>query len=324
MKYIVLRTLILGLIVTSECFAVEETEKLISNNIKTGKPISPEHVYGLAMLLKNEVNDLRLEMGKPEVGKSLFTVKNAAPREVYFQAINLFRKASRFKYEMTSLPSDEPETPKNKLKPQDVWNVLNSSLALIRQTKQNLNIAILDKKPVRTVGKTSTDAYMAIMDINKQLGNLLSTSFSPTDVYMETTKALEYTLALRLIVSSPRMGEQFPYINKKQPADVYALLIEIYSIISDIVKKSGYKTLELHKVDSKIIEPTDVYDIIVLILSQLQFIHKQANSAVVIYDPVYPGVKFPSHVYQRALLLKKQVKLLSNEIGKNIDRADAK
>ena len=90
-------------------------------------PIAPPDVHAMLMLLHQELELVRYEMGKPRRLEGMARIAGVAPREVYFQALTLFRKANRLSFEHTrevvheaaaasSLLADTPDTVGKSLK----------------------------------------------------------------------------------------------------------------------------------------------------------------------------------------------------------------
>jgi hypothetical protein len=256
-------------------------------------------------------------MGKPKEKQVIFMIKNAQPREVYFQAINLQRKVATLRYKLTSrLPQEQEITPDNIL-PTDVWDRINSSLSLLRDAKQEMKLSPIETVAKPVSGKTPTDVYMAIVKANRQLDVLMTAPLTPSNVYMEVTRSLDYVLALQAGFTAKRIGPFPEFVSNKTPSDVYALMNEIYDMVTAIIKMSGENTLDLEVKENVLVEPKDVYTLLLMIEAQLQFLYSRSNSEQILYDPVYPGVKFPSHVFQRGLLLKRHIGYLQQSVKEN-------
>lgn len=61
--------------------------------------LQPPDVFLQVGIVRAELELIRLEMGKPENSGEPVLILEAAPREVFFQALTLFRKANRLSYE---------------------------------------------------------------------------------------------------------------------------------------------------------------------------------------------------------------------------------
>ena len=59
------------------------------------QPLQPADVYARVDVLRQELELIRLEMGRPRDGFVQFRVANVAPREVFFQALTLFGKSNQ-------------------------------------------------------------------------------------------------------------------------------------------------------------------------------------------------------------------------------------
>ena len=74
-------------------------------------------VFVQVSLIHAELELLRFEMGKSTFKQNELVVKDASSREIFFQALTLFRKANRLSFEHTRFRVAEPDIPKNTIKP---------------------------------------------------------------------------------------------------------------------------------------------------------------------------------------------------------------
>ena len=279
----------------------------------------PPDVYVLTRLVRSELGLIRLEMGKPEYGRSPLSVKNAAPHEVFFQALTLFRKVDRLCFEQLREHVALPEAPQGDIRPAHVYAVLDTVLDRLRRLKSRLGIVEESKKPARDLTKTPTDVFRSIVEANRQLNVLMEKRFSPSDVYQQVTLAVGY--ASRLLARFPettRIPAAPPFERRKRPADVYFRLVDCFGRIRKIAERSGIQLLELNAEGaiSEDVAPSDVYDIASLLVSELAYLHSRIKGSQTPREVFHPGKKFPAHVYQRAGLLEAQLIQLEGLVEK--------
>jgi len=271
----------------------------------------PPDVYVRVGLVREELELIRHEMGKPRNDQPDIGVTNAAPREVFFQAMTLFSKADRMCFEQTRDRAPVPETPATVPQPPDVFRVADAALERIKRVKQYLNIPDATKELSRDANKTPNDVFISIVQANRQLNLLLDQQFSPSDVFQQVTRAIGYTS--RLLAQFPgstRIHEPPLFERGKRPADVYHRLVGCYKKVRQIAELSGHECLDLAIESDRIEEdttPSDVYDIASLLVSELAYLHTQVATTTPPPGVYYPGRKFPSHVYQRAGILESQL-----------------
>ena len=82
-----------------------------------GKEIAPPDVFARVALLREKLEAISFEMGRPRNKQPEIDVSNVSPREVFFQALTLFRKTDRLCFEQTREHALEPETPTGKSGP---------------------------------------------------------------------------------------------------------------------------------------------------------------------------------------------------------------
>ena len=283
--------------------------------------LKPADVYARVGVVQKELELIRFEMGRPKIERSHLHVTQAVPREVYFQALTLYEKASRLAFEQSgSLEIIYPYSLPSDIRPGDVWRVVDAALSQVLLVRDKLGIREkiserLDERPIMP-----TDVFQFIVVANRQLNLLLNRQYAPRDVYRKVTLAVHYMARiLHRFPGTERISTPPAYTHGKRPGDVLQRLQECYRHIETIAKTSGLEVLELKlpKAEMKSIQPSDVYDMASLLVSNLAYFHGQllgARDPAKAYDP---GRKFPSHVYQRAGILLTQLRVLEKHVHDN-------
>ena len=208
-------------------------------------PIAPSDVHARVMLLQQDLELVRYEMGKPRRLEGGGQIAGVAPREVYFQALTLFRKANRLSFEHTREIVDDLPRPDGEIKPADVLAVVNNALGRIRrvQDKLGINHAVAPEAP--DPSKTPDDVILAILQASQQLNLLLDQPFSPAEVYQQLTLAIGYTARLRAQFPGDRIPETPVFESGKRPSDVYRKLLDCFAIVRRIAGESNLSMLSL-------------------------------------------------------------------------------
>lgn len=283
--------------------------------------IEPPDVFQQVRVVHGELELIRFVMGRPRNQQSPLHVTGAAPREVYFQALTLFRKSNRLCFEQTRDQSVAPAPSGDQLTPADVHTMVSAALERLRVVKAKLGITEEITPPQRDATRTPTDVFVSIVDANRQLNLLLERQYMPSDVYEQVTMGVAYLA--RLLEPFPEaetIPEEPPYEVGKRPADVYRRVNGCFERVCTIVRQTGETCLDL-EVDEQTIDravPSDVYDIASLLVSELAFLHNKAGGEAP-RKVYYPGRKFPSHVYQRVGLLERQLAELESLIEEHPD-----
>ncbi len=271
--------------------------------------ITPDDVYSRMSRVHGDIELIRFVMGRPKIEGAEIAVTGVAPREVYFQAITMFRKANRLSFEQTREVASTPEPPAGDIDPGNVLAVVNAALERISYVKTRLEITTVPATQQPDSSKTPADVFRTIVQANRQLNLLLDERFAPADVFQQVTRAVGYAARLRARFPGDRIPEAPELVVGKQPRDVHRRLVGCFSVIRDIAAGSGLDTLEFQTSDdhTEYVTPSDVYDMASLLVSELTYIHSKLDGAKSPHQVYYPGRKFPSDVYQRAGILKAQL-----------------
>lgn len=284
--------------------------------------ITPSDVYRAAGKLNLETLALANHMGiDPNVCVG-FTVENAKPREVYFQALRLLGKTESLYFEVTGSDSTQSTAPiTSNIQPSDVLNVLKQAQSLVINMLQHLNI----ENPVSTSTaeaqetKTPSDVYARLLLINATLSELLEKKVTPSDTYETTTLSIYYAGE----IINQLEGAKHPAIKEasvinKTSGDVYKQQLEILQLLKLIGNKTKTPMLSLKKstCTAKITSQT-TNKLAYIILSELAFLAKQKNISVNQVRSFYPGKKYPSDVYKRNLLLMSQLNIINDYAEKH-------
>ena len=300
-----------------------KTPAPVSGRSVTVEEILPADVLARVQLLRDELELIRFEMGKPENQQSEISVTNAAPREVFFQGITLFRKTNRLSFELTRTGGEEPENPPVAiLRPYHVWIVVDRALKRVLIVKRRLGIRDKCEEKAQLESTTPTQVFRSVVQANRQLNLLLEKRFTPSDVFQQVTLAMNYGASLLArFPGATRIPKEPAFVRGKRPDDVFERLIECYELVRNIAQRSGVKMLEF-KIDKATIKgktPSDVNDVASLIVSELAYLHTLLDNAEAPARVYYPGRKLPSHVFQRAGMLKAQLEELKRRMEKQPD-----
>lgn len=286
--------------------------------------ITPSHVFARLELLSAEIELVRREIGAPKDPRPAIVVKGAKPRDNYFQALSLNRKAQRLCLDLTGeegvFPPSAPAP--ERIRPADVLGVVDAAVSNVRRVKAHLGVVEQSREPPPDPTKTPSDVFRSIVGVSRQLSLMLDTQPTPTMVFEQLTEAVG--TANRLLARFPGAAQVAapPFERGKTPADVHARLMRCMERLGGIAKHLGWSPVEVDwRLPSEQVTPSDVYDVATMLVAELHYLEsrfpRSAGSPALTDFP--PGRKFPAHNVQRAGLLEAQLAEIRKQIDANPD-----
>ena len=123
-------------LVTLVCLCV------FSSVISAPKAITPSDVYSKVSTLSHNIELIRKALGRPKTNKALIIVKDASPREVYFEAQVLFKKSNRLTDEILGSYAIEPKKSIKNLGSADVLALVNAAYDRVQAILKHYKIKI--------------------------------------------------------------------------------------------------------------------------------------------------------------------------------------
>src|SRR6185436_18764310 len=121
-------------------------------------------------------------------------ITNAAPREVYFEAIAAWHKVTRLADEIGARNvRPAPAAPVLRdLKPGHVLQLIDAVLAHVDDVKQRLDISAKATEPAFEASRKPSDVLMTLARVNRELSRVLERPMTPSDVYRTVALASAY------------------------------------------------------------------------------------------------------------------------------------
>ena len=249
---------------------------------------------------------LRRHMGLPVPPPLDIKVGSPAPHDVYFQALSLFRKTSRLAFEITRHVHNPPPPPKGVIRPADIQGLVikaHEVLDFVLADLSDLGITHQHTPTVSDLDVPPLAVFQSLNSTNRQVNLLLEKRFSPSDAFVEVTRAVGYvSQQLTQYPQAPFLPDDPPFEADKRPGDVFFRLLDCLRVIDRIFRTAQLTSLEIGaaQLDPAPITPSDVFDLATVMVARLDYLHKRLAFKHPPRKVYYPGRKYPSHVYQRA------------------------
>lgn len=298
---------------------IDTPDPISGHNPSVVEEVLPADVRARVLLVAAEIAHVRRELGVAATRGAAVTVKNAAPREVFFQAVSLFRKCNQLAFEHTGYLAAEPVAPKaSKIRPMHVWRAVDAALRRVLATKQRLGIPERSVEKLESASVTPSDVFNSIVVVDRQINAMLLRRTSPGDVYREISLAIHYSARLLARFDGvERLPNGPPFVRAKLPLHVFQRLTANFAKVREIAQLSGLSVLDLQTGIAQRTRPGDVYDLATLLVSELAYVHANIRGAPPPVPVHHPGIRFPSHCFARAGMLEGQLDSLLVQVGKN-------
>ena len=267
-------------------------------------------------LVKNSSLELQLVAKKMngEIAEPIpFGIKNASPREVYFQAVGLVTKLNVLTFEKNRSTLEVPEIIAKNVTPTDVYKVMEIAMSQIKVMKKEYGITENPSSFQLDLSKTPTDVLKAIIQINVQVSVLLETKVSPSHVYRRVTESLLIASDIYMKFNNTRTIKK-PLRTSVQytPKDVYENLLECLVIEKAIFDDLKLKMATVTEKSRLSIAPSDVYDLAGLCQAEMKFLEDNIGERPSTIPSVGQSNKTPTDVYYRVEHTKQYLNAILN------------
>lgn len=282
--------------------------------------ITSEHTCAFMDQVLEDIELLRLELGRTRDTRVPMHVRDASPREVYYHAQTIHRKVNQLGVELGAAPVAPPSAAEPaRAGPADVLRILESTRDLLNDARAALGleramIRRLSSTPLRrAIGKDDADVLTGCLVASRQLNVMLTQAFTSREGFTRLTSALGAIESLLAFHGVP-LPPPPPFERRKFPREVFQVLWETCEILREALVGSGVVALELRRgfIGE---EPGDVFDIASLIVSELDYVasflpEKRSPSS----SAPPPSPTLPAHNYQLAQQLRAATRSLADAV----------
>jgi hypothetical protein len=274
--------------------------------------------YALANQVADELELVRERMGRPYDDSPRLPVSAVTELELYFQTQSLLRKANQLAQELAGAAPRAPgPVPSGTIEAKDVYSLLEDALAQILVAAEAIGITERVQFGQRVTSIAPTGVFLVVIDINRQLNQMLRVPIGDAEVFDEISNAITY--AAGLLAKYPdaaAVPEPPPFDGYKRPADVYRRLTECMDAIIRVAPKVGVEVLGLsaRRNIPDDTSPGHAYDIARFLEADLLAFSQALGAPRV--RPALPAPKhvFSTEVYSHAGILLRQLEELEKRL----------
>lgn len=288
---------------------------------------APADIHRTIEDFRLELEALRWVADGPKLAAPPWAARNAAPRHLFWQAQELYRKTFQLSEELAggsslSLAADtwrrsQPRTaPQGReIRLEDVQRLLADAhdrlKALLRLRDIRVSLAV---NPPADAALSNGAALAQIVQASRQVSLMLRRPMPPRDVYNRMLLAIDQAgnlLEGGLYPAPP------PLTEGDRPEDVHLRLIECLRLLQTASAAQGVDLLALDleaETQLQNVRPADNYDLATALISDLAYLGQRLDAA---YSPLprgeyrAPRTVLPSHVQRLAKVLQEQMLALA-------------
>lgn len=274
--------------------------------------------YALANQVADELELVRERMGRPFDDSPRLPVSAVSEHELYFQTQSLLRKANQLAQELAgAAPRSAGPEPSGDIEASDVYALLEDALAQIRVAAEAIGITERATFEQRVTSIAATGVFLVVIDINRQLNQMLRVPIGDAQVFEEVSSAI--TSAAALLATYPgttTVPEPPPFDGYKRPADVYQRLTECMDAVIRVAPKVGVPVMGLsaRRNVPDDTEPGHAYDIARFLVADLAAFADARDVPRVRVSLPAPKHIFPTEVYAHAGILLRQLEQLEQRL----------
>jgi hypothetical protein len=273
--------------------------------------------YALANQVADELELVRERMGRLYDDSPRLPVSAVTELELYFQTQSLLGKANQLAQELAgAAPRSQGPIPSGEIDADDVYALLDDALAQIRVAAEAIGITerVIFEQRVSSIA--ATGVFLVVIDINRQLNQMLRVPIGNADVFEEVSAAI--TSAAAVLATYPgttAVPEPPPFDGYKRPADVYQRLTECLDVMIRVAPKIGVPVLGLspRRNVPDDTEPGHAYDIARFLVADLGAFAEARDAPRARVSLPVPKHVFATEVYTHAGILLKQLEQLEQQ-----------
>ncbi len=273
---------------------------------------TPASVFAEAELLLRELERIRQHMGVRPPRSSESRMTGAEPRQVFYQAQGIFRKANLLANQLTGVSrSSAPVAPETVVGVGDLISVLSATRLQLDIVEQTLDITEPLSKPRRLRNPDISATMLLVIEADFLLNRLTGFRAKWSDVYDRVIQIMTYVGGA--LPEDERYPALEPHVSGKMPQEVGVELFAARAAAAPASRVAGVSVIEVN-----IVKPEEgglsaegvSYLSTTLLHDFAEITFRLRAEDVDPPDYPRPARVLPSHVYQLAVALRKQAELL--------------
>jgi len=266
---------------------------------------TPSDVYQQVQLLKQSVQQLRLQNNIAVTWPKVIAESGREPRHVFQKALEILIKINKYRVNIAKVGGiSVPNYSGRDITPNEVFELvirLEQELALLLKRNSQQKIRDFEQQQaVNTlVDKTPSDVYAALSEVSMALEETLGLrGITPSEVFMRSQQVVNLSRFLRMSQGMSTKVIKPPRTQGKLPNHALQAVHQLLDGIRQAELNLWMKPLQQSDVPKRVITPSDVYDAMGVVMAELQRIQYRLGLERIFPEPELNENKTPDDVIQ--------------------------
>ena len=271
--------------------------------------ITDNHVYQQVGVLRNEIEQIRLLVGERPPRSRSFRVSDVQPRQVYFQAQTLFRKANQLAQEIAGVSRQAPATaPDREIVAGDVYQMLSAARDQLQVVRGALQVNEPVQVPDLPRNRQMSDVMLETVMVMDVFNTLIQERADWPGIYDRLVQIITY--AGGAVPEDSRYPQLPAHECCKMPQDVIVVLLEAMERVRPVAEDAGLTVVRVESMEAEEggASTDTVYDLTTTLVTDFaELTLRIGGDDIAPPDYPRPARIFPSHAFQLAQVFDKLV-----------------
>lgn len=282
--------------------AISVPPPVSGRGVEDASRLEPADVLARTLLVQGHINEIRLFMGLTKPPSPITKVSGASPRQVYYQSINLYRRARELAFEHLRIVPQPFRIANGDLTPAMAFDFLDRSLEILLRVEQSLGMAVVVAEEPASDSTTDSDVMAALLEAGTGMNAILAEPTTASDAHQVLTAAMFLASRLHARTAKGFLPPEPPFEPNKTSADVYGSLLGTVKRALEVEKRYLDVELDIEVGEEAVARatPDDVIALTAILVAELTVVASKVFDKPPRIESFETGRHYPSHNLQLA------------------------